>query len=615
MLQRLLLITLTLCSLTASAQWQQTGSKVRYVNGLGIPTKDTAAGVSADSSQILIRPADSSLYVKYKRTWLRVGGGAGGGSIGGSGTTNYLPKFTSSSNIGNSQLFDNGTSVGIGTTNNGADGGVSPRLAIANPSNVDKFVGIGYDNAGDYGFIHAIHRANAWKNLVIQAFGGNVGIGTAVPSSLLTVNGTTKILAGNSLALNRPDNGAASTISTDANNNLVLTGASRISLSGTTLINTTTDNGVDKLQVSGSGLFSSSGQFGGTLSSQVSNAGGDGGILFVKNTSSATLNSKAVLAFATDAGGTSSNNPRIQAILKNSGNGASDMEFFVHQGAGVISKTLTLESAGAATFSGAVSVSTLATTNNLSVTTNATVGGSATITGNTQINGLIGVNTTPQTYAIKLQSSGNNIIEFGTQSATNYSRFLHSSSQAFGTIGNASGAGISGGSNGDFAIGTPTGSNNIIFHINAVERVRIKTDGEVLVFSSTDNGAYNLQCNGTGVWGAGAYVNGSDSALKYQIKDIDNALHLVMQLKPKTYKYKPFYNNSTETQTGFIAQDLEKVLKNEIYKDGVVISGGKYKGVAYDALIPLLVKTIQEQQSQIEDIKKQIEELKKLIKQ
>ena len=35
--------------------------------------------------------------------------------IGGSGTTNYVPKFTSSSAIGNSQIFDNGTNVGIGT--------------------------------------------------------------------------------------------------------------------------------------------------------------------------------------------------------------------------------------------------------------------------------------------------------------------------------------------------------------------------------------------------------------------------------------------------------------------------------------------------------------------
>jgi hypothetical protein len=39
-----------------------------------------------------------------------------GGGISGSGTTNYVPKFTGASAIGNSQIFDNGTNVGIGTT-------------------------------------------------------------------------------------------------------------------------------------------------------------------------------------------------------------------------------------------------------------------------------------------------------------------------------------------------------------------------------------------------------------------------------------------------------------------------------------------------------------------
>ena len=37
------------------------------------------------------------------------------GKVGGSGTTNYVSKFTASGTIGNSQIFDNGTSVGIGT--------------------------------------------------------------------------------------------------------------------------------------------------------------------------------------------------------------------------------------------------------------------------------------------------------------------------------------------------------------------------------------------------------------------------------------------------------------------------------------------------------------------
>jgi hypothetical protein len=36
--------------------------------------------------------------------------------VTGTGTTNYIPKFTSSSAIGNSQVFDNGTNVGIGTS-------------------------------------------------------------------------------------------------------------------------------------------------------------------------------------------------------------------------------------------------------------------------------------------------------------------------------------------------------------------------------------------------------------------------------------------------------------------------------------------------------------------
>jgi len=39
-----------------------------------------------------------------------------GGGVSGSGTTNYIPKFTSSSAIGNSQVFDNGTNVIVGGT-------------------------------------------------------------------------------------------------------------------------------------------------------------------------------------------------------------------------------------------------------------------------------------------------------------------------------------------------------------------------------------------------------------------------------------------------------------------------------------------------------------------
>lgn len=39
-----------------------------------------------------------------------------GGGIGGNGTINRIPKFTAATTLGNSQIFDNGANVGIGTT-------------------------------------------------------------------------------------------------------------------------------------------------------------------------------------------------------------------------------------------------------------------------------------------------------------------------------------------------------------------------------------------------------------------------------------------------------------------------------------------------------------------
>ena len=48
--------------------------------------------------------------------------------VTGTGTTNYLPKFTGASTIGNSQVFDNGTNVGIGTA---SVSGTYEKLAVA----------------------------------------------------------------------------------------------------------------------------------------------------------------------------------------------------------------------------------------------------------------------------------------------------------------------------------------------------------------------------------------------------------------------------------------------------------------------------------------------------
>jgi len=54
-------------------------------------------------------------------------------TITGSGTTNYIPKFTGAHTLGNSQIYDNGTNVGIGTTSPGYKLDISGNARVTGP--------------------------------------------------------------------------------------------------------------------------------------------------------------------------------------------------------------------------------------------------------------------------------------------------------------------------------------------------------------------------------------------------------------------------------------------------------------------------------------------------
>jgi hypothetical protein len=142
------------------------------------------------------------------------------------------------------------------------------------------------------------------------------------------------------------------------------------------------------------------------------------------------------------------------------------------------------------------------------------------------------------------------------------------------------------------------------------EVLRATSAGEVWIKNTSDQGSYNLQVGGTGVWGAGAYVNGSDERLKKSIATYtDNALDLVNQMRPVTFEYVEDYSDDRSTQIGFIAQDLQEVLQGKEYLDGIVKDDAEHLNVAYQSLIPVLTKAIQELTLTTQELTARIEAL------
>ena len=150
----------------------------------------------------------------------------------------------------------------------------------------------------------------------------------------------------------------------------------------------------------------------------------------------------------------------------------------------------------------------------------------------------------------------------------------------------------------------------MIFGTNDTERMRITSDGNLLLNSTNNTTGSKLYINssesnygivyqtgitnnfyvygsGSGYLRAAAWSYGSDRRMKENISDVANGLELVSKLKPKHFDYIDGVKNNL----GFIAQDVQ-----ELIPQAVSISDEKTGMLALktDFIIPYLVKSIQE---------------------
>ena len=147
------------------------------------------------------------------------------------------------------------------------------------------------------------------------------------------------------------------------------------------------------------------------------------------------------------------------------------------------------------------------------------------------------------------------------------------------------------------------------FDVNGIINFRIGGEyGSKKGMSLNNQG--NLDVNGT-VYSMGSALT-SDIRLKKNILPLNKALSVIQKLNPVSYQKKQTIesDNYSINENGFIAQELQKVLPMLVHES---TDKEKLLSINYSAIIPILTKGIQEQQAQIEELKKEMKVLKKLM--
>jgi len=116
-------------------------------------------------------------------------------------------------------------------------------------------------------------------------------------------------------------------------------------------------------------------------------------------------------------------------------------------------------------------------------------------------------------------------------------------------------------------------------------------DGDVIFISRSGTNVGSISVSGSTT----SYNTSSDYRLKQDLKDY-SGLSLIDKIKTYDYQWK----SDNTRMHGVLAHELQEIIPYAVNGDK---DGKQMQGVDYSKLVPVLVKAIQEQQAQIEELK------------
>ena len=139
----------------------------------------------------------------------------------------------------------------------------------------------------------------------------------------------------------------------------------------------------------------------------------------------------------------------------------------------------------------------------------------------------------------------------------------------------------------------------IEFHGDGSNLTNISNSGSGIVGIDTTAFSYFNHINAVGIITAQDFDALSDIRYKSNIKTINNVLNKVVEIRGVSFDWK----ETQKPSYGLIAQELEEIFPE-------LVRGEDPKVVNYNGIIPILIESIKEMKSELDDIKKIILDLK-----